>query len=146
MGLTHIGGSAGAVFDSRFGQLTHYRSVGPESSAPVFIRSYHQPAVFIVGTEVFVIDAPQFDPSSTPRFTKLLICKRVRAASAAWHYILGSVGSIGDLADGWRQCDADPANSETGGGPGRGADHEAHAVVLDLGLGQRVEIGDDVRP
>ena len=67
---------------------------------------------------------------------------------AAWHYMFGfGVSQEGrGVADGWRQCDAGSANSETGGGPGRGADHEALAVVLDLGLGQRVEIGDDLRP
>jgi hypothetical protein len=49
-------------------------------------------------------------------------------------------------AHGRRQRDAGGAQRETGGRPWRGAQQEALAVVLDLGLGQRIEIGDDFRP
>ena len=50
------------------------------------------------------------------------------------------------LACGGRQCNACRAQGETGGGTGRRADYEALAVVCDLGLGQLIEIGDEIRP
>jgi hypothetical protein len=49
-----------------------------------------------------------------------------------------------DLAYGCREGDAGNAESETGGGPRRRAKHEARAVMLDFGLGQRIEIGNDL--
>src|SRR3974377_2474117 len=57
---------------------------------------------------------------------------------------VGSAG--GGLAHGRRQRDAGRTEGEAGGRTWRGANDEAFAVVLDLGLGQRVEIGDDLRP
>ena len=36
------------------------------------------------------------------------------------------------------------AQREAGGGTGCGTGHEAFAVVFDLGLSERVEIGDDL--
>ena len=70
----------------------------------------------------------------------------IHAAPAAWHYIFvgGSAGR--GVADGRRQRDAGGTQGEAGGGTRRGADDEAFAVVRDLGLGQRIEIGDGLRP
>jgi hypothetical protein len=45
-----------------------------------------------------------------------------------------------------RQHDPDGTQGEAGGGTWGGAYHEALAVLLDLGLGQRIQIGDDPRP
>ena len=50
-----------------------------------------------------------------------------------------------ELADGGRQGDAGGAQGEAGGGARRRAQEKAFAVLLDLGLGQRVEIGDECR-
>ena len=42
--------------------------------------------------------------------------------------------------------DTGRAQGEAGGGTRGGANDKALAVVLDLGLGQRIEIGNDLRP
>src|SRR5262245_15218926 len=55
------------------------------------------------------------------------------------------LGSYG-VADGWRQRDSGRTQGEAGGRTRRRADNEALAVVLDLGLGQRIQIGDALRP
>ena len=39
-----------------------------------------------------------------------------------------------------------PLGAEAGGRTRGGADDEVFAIVLDLGLGQRIQIGDDLRP
>ena len=52
----------------------------------------------------------------------------------------------GGVADGRRQRDAGRSQGEAGGRTRGGADDEAFAIVLDLGLGQRIQIGDDLRP
>src|SRR5258705_12452277 len=70
-----------------------------------------------------------------------------RAAPAAWHYIFdGAESGGGGVADGWRQRDDSFTEREAGGGMRRGANDEAFAVVLDFGLGQGIQIGDDRRP
>src|SRR5208337_3333533 len=57
------------------------------------------------------------------------------------------VGSgVRDLAQGRWQGDAEGGEREGGGGTRGGAQQEALAVLFDLGLGERVEIGDDVGP
>ena len=56
-----------------------------------------------------------------------------------------AVNTIG-LAHGRRQRHAGSTQSESGGGTRRRANDEAFAVVLDLGLRQRVEIGNDLGP
>jgi tetratricopeptide (TPR) repeat protein len=45
-----------------------------------------------------------------------------------------------------RQGHAGGPQGQAGGRARRRADNEAFAVVLDLGLGQRIQIGDDLRP
>ena len=55
-------------------------------------------------------------------------------------------GGLASCPDGWRKRDADGAQGKTGGGTGGGTGDEALAVVLDFGLGERVEIGDDLGP
>ena len=64
----------------------------------------------------------------------------------AWHYI--SVGSrfSGGGADGGRQGNSGRAQGEAGGGTRGGADDEALAFVIDLGLGQAIQIGDALGP
>ena len=62
----------------------------------------------------------------------------------ALHFGGGSVA--GEGADGGRQGDAGGAECQAGGGARGGADEEALVVVGDLGLGQRVEIGEDLGP
>src|SRR6478672_4464116 len=63
----------------------------------------------------------------------------------AWHYISGD-SVDGDLANGGRQGDAGSTQRETGGGARRRADDEALAVLGDRGLGQCVEIAEDLGP
>jgi hypothetical protein len=50
------------------------------------------------------------------------------------------------VADGRRQRDTGSAQGEAGGGTWCPANDEAFAVIVDLGLGQRIQIDDDVRP
>ena len=57
---------------------------------------------------------------------------------------MGSGGRGG--ADGGRQRNAGRAQGEAGGGTRGGADDEALAFVIDLGLGQGIQIGDDLGP
>ena len=54
--------------------------------------------------------------------------------------------SFGELADGGRQSNAGGAQGETGGWAWRRAQQEALTILFDLGLGQRIEIGQDFRP
>src|SRR3974390_2650691 len=66
-----------------------------------------------------------------------------------WHYICrwtASRSGLVDLAHGGRQRDAGGGERETGGGTRWRAQQEAFVVLLDLGLGERVEIGENVRP
>ena len=56
----------------------------------------------------------------------------------------GSVG--GEGLHGRRQGDAGGADGKAGGGARGGSDEEAPAVVDDLGLGRRVEVGADLGP
>jgi hypothetical protein len=74
----------------------------------------------------------------------------IRAGKAAWHYISHDQSRLrsgfGDLTDGGRQGNADGAQSEACSRAWRGAQHEALVVLFDLGLGQRVEIGEDRGP
>ncbi len=72
----------------------------------------------------------------------------IRAARAAWHYIFGFGGGSGGrgVADGRRERDTGRAQGQAGGGARGGADEEAFAIVFDLGLGQGIQIGDDLRP
>ena len=72
----------------------------------------------------------------------------IRAARAAWHYIFGFGGGSGGrgVADGRRERDTGRAQGQAGGGARGGADEKAFAVVFDLGLGQGIQIGDDLRP
>ena len=91
------------------------------------------------------------DPSSTAQFSKGLIRNgnRRREGALALQFQIGRGfrGSAGrGFADGRRQRDADGTQGQAGGRTRRGADDEALVVVLDLGLGQRVQIGDDLRP
>ncbi len=73
--------------------------------------------------------------------------QRRRFATAAWHYSLRSLRLGGrGLVHSRGQRDAGGPQGEAGGRPRRGANHEALAVVFDFGLGQRVEIGNDLRP
>ncbi len=51
-----------------------------------------------------------------------------------------------DLAHGGRQRDAGCGERKTGGGTRWRAQQEAFVVLLDLGLGEGVEIGENVRP
>src|SRR5450631_3126745 len=72
----------------------------------------------------------------------------IGAGRAPWHYILliGGGSVVGDLADGGRQSDADGAKGKARGGARRRAQDKAFAVLFDLGLGQRVEIGQNGGP
>src|ERR1700686_4886150 len=66
-----------------------------------------------------------------------------------WHYICGGRrrrSGLVDLAHGGRQRDAGGGERETGRGTRWRAQQEAFVVLLDLGLGERVEIGENVRP
>src|ERR1700674_4353678 len=66
-----------------------------------------------------------------------------------WHYICGGRrrrSGLVDLAHGGRQRDTGGGERETGGGTRWRAQQEAFVVLLDLGLGERVEIGENVRP
>jgi len=57
------------------------------------------------------------------------------------------VGSTGvGFAHSRRQRDPDGTQGEARGGTWGGAYHEALAVLLDFGLSQRIQIGDDLRP
>ena len=90
-------------------------------------------------------------PILTARFSKGLIRNgnRRREGALALQFQIGRGfrGSAGrGFADGRRQRDADGTQGQAGGRTRRGADDEALVVVLDLGLGQRVQIGDDLRP
>ena len=71
---------------------------------------------------------------------------RIGAALATWHYISEAGLVDGGLAHGRREGDTGGAQSEAGGGARGGADEEDLAVVLELGLGQGIEVGDDLRP
>src|SRR6202158_4670433 len=66
-----------------------------------------------------------------------------------WHYICGGrrrrSGLVG-WAHGGRQRDTGGGERETGGGTRWRAQQEAFVVLLDLGLGERVEVGENVRP
>src|SRR5437016_14384354 len=69
------------------------------------------------------------------------------AASALGTTFLIGRGSVRrGVADCRRQCDAGRSQGQAGGGAWRGSDNEALAVVLDLDLGQRIQIGDDFWP
>src|SRR5271166_726952 len=72
----------------------------------------------------------------------------IRAVQAAWHYIFGFGGGSGGrgVADGRRERDTGRAQGQAGGGTRGGADDEAFAVAFDLGLGQGIQIGDDLGP
>src|SRR5271156_3827352 len=50
------------------------------------------------------------------------------------------------VAGRWGQSDAGGAKGEAGGGARRRAQEKALAVLLNLGLGQRVEVGDNIGP
>ena len=50
------------------------------------------------------------------------------------------------MADCRRQRDAGSGEREAGGGARQRSQQEVLVVLLDLGLGERVEIGKDVRP
>src|SRR6516165_10694155 len=66
-----------------------------------------------------------------------------------WHYMCrwtASRSGLVDLAHGGRQRDAGGGERETGGGTWWRAQQEAFVVLRDLGLGERVEIGKNVRP
>src|SRR5271165_475304 len=73
---------------------------------------------------------------------------RKRAARTPWHYITrfwcGS--DVADEAQGRRQCETEGGKRKAGGGARGGAQEKALAVLLDLGLGQRVQVGDDGGP
>ena len=64
----------------------------------------------------------------------------------ALHFRMPGASARVDVPYPWRQCDACGAQGEACGGTGRGADDEALAVLLHLGLAQGVEIGDDFMP
>src|SRR5262245_16990814 len=71
----------------------------------------------------------------------------IAAGAAAWHYIFDGAGSGGGgVADGRWQRDAGCTQGQAGGRARWRADDEAFAVVLDFGLGQRIQIGDDLGP
>ena len=67
-----------------------------------------------------------------------------RGSGVALHFGDGSVA--GEGPDGGRQGDAGGAEREAGSGARAGADEEALVVVIDLGLGQRIEVGEDLGP
>ena len=96
---------------------------------------------FVVG-ETSLTRLQQFDLLSNRAATT------IRAARAAWHYIFGFGGGSGGrgVADGRRERDTGRAQGQAGGGARGGADEKAFAVVFDLGLGQGIQIGDDLRP
>ena len=59
----------------------------------------------------------------------------------------GGIGSGGgELTHGGRQGDAGGAQRQARGGAGRRAQDETLPVLFDLGLGQRVEVGEDLGP
>src|SRR5450759_2492780 len=72
----------------------------------------------------------------------------IGAGKAAWHYISGELSRLrsgfGHLTDGGWQGNADGAQRKAGGRARSRAQHEALVVLLDLSLGQRVEIGEDL--
>ena len=84
--------------------------------------------------------------SSTARFVKFLIGdgNSRRCGGLALHFRLGE----GQEAVASRTVggSATPAARKAKLAAGRGADDEAFAVVLDFGLGQRIQIGEDVGP
>src|SRR5271166_1571881 len=51
-----------------------------------------------------------------------------------------------DLAHGGRQGDASCSQGEARGGTRRRAQEKTFTVLFDLGLGQRIEIREDIRP
>jgi len=53
---------------------------------------------------------------------------------------------LGELAHGGRQGDASGAQGEAGGGTRRRTQQETLAVLLDLGLGQGFQVGEDIGP
>ena len=71
---------------------------------------------------------------------------RNHAGLSRWHYItsFGGGSGAGALAQGGRQGDADGFQGEAC--TRSGAEEEALALLLDLGLRQRVEIGEDGGP
>ncbi len=71
-----------------------------------------------------------------------------RAAAGAWHYKTEDLRRSGgcDLAERRRQGDAEGGEREGCSGAWRRAQQEALAVLLDLGLGERVEVGDHGGP
>jgi hypothetical protein len=66
------------------------------------------------------------------------------AAAMAWHYISGL--AVCRTVGGSATPVARRARLAAGARSELGANYEALAVVLDLGLGQRVEIGDNLGP
>ena len=58
----------------------------------------------------------------------------------------GGGSGVGEGPDGRRQGDTGGAERKAGSGARAGADEEALVVVIDLGLGQRVEVGEDLGP
>ena len=65
-----------------------------------------------------------------------------------WHYktlVLRGLG-VRDLAERRREGDAEGGKGERGAGARGGAQEEALAVLFDLGLGERVEVGHHRRP
>jgi hypothetical protein len=64
-----------------------------------------------------------------------------------WHYTSGSAGQSAAAGPGGRwKRDAGGAQREACGGAWGGTSQEAFAVVLDLGLGQGVDVGDNLGP
>ena len=67
---------------------------------------------------------------------------RIGAGKAPRHYISADgVGSGGELAHSGRQGDAGGAQGQTGGGPRHRAQVKTLAVLFDLNLVRRVEVG-----
>src|SRR5208337_2094802 len=66
-----------------------------------------------------------------------------RGAARAWHYKAERVRRSGvrDLVERRRQGDAEGGEGKAGSGARGGAQEEAFAVLLDLGLGERVQVG-----
>src|SRR5918996_1552286 len=86
------------------------------------------------------------NPSSTVAFAKYLIANgnRRRGGGVALHLGGGSVAREG--LNGGRQGDAGGAERQAGGRARGGADEEALVVVGDVGLGQGVEVGENLGP